>query len=95
MTLEEEMNYQKEYFFNKGINLGVELRRRGIRRGIDNGHGAGGCSSLICSRSSSIGRNGHRTHGKRSDGAVGGNRSDVSVGRTVIHSCLSTTQSRL
>ncbi|MBR6217552.1 MAG: hypothetical protein IKQ63_03420 [Eubacterium sp.] len=36
MTLEEEMNYQKEYFFNKGINLGVEKgMKQGIEQGID------------------------------------------------------------
>ena len=34
MTLEEEMNYQKEYFFNKGINLGVE---KGMKQGIEQG----------------------------------------------------------
>lgn len=33
MTLEEEMNYQKEYFFNKGINLGVE---KGMKQGTQN-----------------------------------------------------------
>lgn len=34
MTLEEEMNYQKEYFFEKGINLGVE---KGMKQGIEQG----------------------------------------------------------
>ena len=38
MTLEEEMNYQKEYFFEKGINLGVEKgMKQGIEQGIEQG----------------------------------------------------------